>query len=162
MSRRTGRGTTDKQYYETVTGLYGNVGVAFARHGVRVANCNYRLHPEVKILGMLDDVAAATDFIRERFPSAPIILMGHSAGAHLASAAVLLDSGPHVDVDALVLVSGVYDIKRAVDFDSEDNREKYLFPLFGRSGEEQGTASTLTAVVPRPVRLDTSATGLCS
>ena len=137
----------DKQYFESTTGLYGNVGVAFARHGVRVANCNYRLHPEADLGGMLDDVAAATAFIRDRFPTAPIVLMGHSAGAHLASAAVLLDDGPRVAVDGLVLVSGVYDIVRAVEFDSVDNREKYLFPLFGRTAEEQATASTLPALL---------------
>jgi len=137
----------DKQYFETATGLYGNVGVAFARHGVRVANCNYRLHPEAQLHGMLDDVAAATAFVRGLFPAAPIVLMGHSAGAHLASAAVLLDDGPHVDVDGLALVSGVYDIARAVEFDSVENREKYLFPLFGRTAEEQATASTLPALL---------------
>lgn len=137
----------DKQYFESTTGLYGNVGVALTRHGVRVANCNYRLHPEVKIPGMLDDVAAATAFIRAKFPSAPVVLMGHSAGAHLASAAAVLEGGPKVEVDALVLVSGVYDIEQAVRFDSPDNRAKYLFPLFGDTPEEQAKASTLSALL---------------
>ena len=44
--------------------------------------------------------------------------MGHSAGAHLASAAVLLDDGPQTAVDGLVLVSGVYDIVQAIAVDS--------------------------------------------
>ena len=137
----------DKQYYEGVTGLYGNVGVAFARDGVRVANTNYRLSGEASLQEMLDDVDRATTFIRSRFPSAPIVLMGHSAGAHLASAAVLLDDGPQTPVDGLVLVSGVYDIVQAIDVDSEENREKYLYPLFGTDRAQQAQASTLPALL---------------
>ena len=132
----------DKQYWEFASGLYGNVGVALAREGIRVANINYRLFPEVKLRGMLDDVDAAADFVRERFPEAPVFLMGHSAGAHLSSAAALLPNGPKTRVDGLLLISGIYDVENAVDLDSRENREDILEPLFGESDGEQRAAST--------------------
>ncbi len=130
----------DKQFWEFATGLYGNVGVALAREGVRVANVNYRLFPEVKLPGMLDDVAAAVGFVEERYDR-PVILMGHSAGAHLAAATALLPGGPQVDVAGLVLVSGVYDIESAANLDTEENRAEIFEPLFGETGEEQSEAS---------------------
>ncbi len=130
----------DKELYEWVTGLYGNVGVALAREGFVVANTNYRLFPDVKLDGMLDDISAAVAFMHEKFPDASSTsLMGHSAGAHLASAAALIGDA---DVDALALVSGVYDIPQAVFVDSEENRDTILEPLFGDTEEEQATAST--------------------
>jgi acetyl esterase/lipase len=129
----------DKRFWEWFSGLYGNVGVALAREGFIVANIDYRLFPEVELPGMLDDVDAAVAFMGDRFPGSPVVLMGHSAGAHLASAAALLpeaSGGPGADVDGLVLVSGVYDIANAVAVDSADNRERILEPLFGDSADE--------------------------
>lgn len=130
----------DKRYWEFVSGLYGNVGVALAREGVRVASINYRLFPEVKLPGMLDDVAAAVEFVGDRYDQ-PVTLMGHSAGAHLAAAAALLPSGPEVDVAGLALVSGVYDIQQAAALDSEERRQTVFEPLFGDSDDEQDEAS---------------------
>ena len=142
----------DKQYWEFASGLYGNVGVALAREGARVANCNYRLFPDVLLDGMLNDVDAAVTSMRGRFPRAPIVLMGHSAGAHVASAAPLLPNGPRTDVDAQILVSGIFDIESGVENDSQENRDKILLPLFGETPAEQRLASTVdlfaTSAIP--------------
>lgn len=130
----------DKRLFEWVTGLYGNVGVALAREGFVVANVDYRLFPEVELDGMIDDVSAAVDFLHDVRPDASsMALMGHSAGAHLASAAALLGDA---DVDALALVSGVYDIPQAIRLDSQEQRDAVLEPLFGETAEEQARAST--------------------
>ena len=133
----------DKQYFEFASGLYGNVGVALAREGARVANCNYRLFPEVKLAGMLNDVDTAVNSMRSRFPQAPIVLMGHSAGAHLVSAAPLLPVGPQTAVDAMILDSGIFDIENGIASDSEENRQSILLPLFGETAAAQRTASTV-------------------
>jgi len=133
----------DKQYWEFASGLYGNVGVALAREGARVANCNYRLFPDVLLRGMLNDVDAAVTSMRGRFPRAPIVLMGHSAGAHLASAAPLLANGPRTEVDAQILVSGIFDIVSGIENDSQENRDQILLPLFGETVAEQQLASTV-------------------
>ncbi len=133
----------DKQYFEPFAGVYGNVGVALAREGVAVANCNYRLFPEVKLPGMLNDVEAAVSMMKNRRRGAPLAIMGHSAGAHLAAAAPLLEAGPQTDVDAMLLISGIFDIVSAVATDSPENRDEILLPLFGDSADQQVQASVI-------------------
>ena len=143
----------DKQFYEWVTGLYGNVGVALAREGFIVANINYRLFPEVKLDGMVDDVADAVDFVAERFPQAPLTLMGHSAGAHLAAftahapGALSERSENASRVTSSVLISGVYDIQNAALNDDEQARDEIFDPLFGASADDKAEASMTGALV---------------
>jgi acetyl esterase/lipase len=132
----------DKNYYEFASGLYGNVGVALAREGMRVANINYRLFPEHDLNDMLSDVDAAVSFVRGRFPSAPLWLMGHSAGAHLAASAALLTEGPQTEVDGLVLLSGIFDIEGAVALDPDQGSEVFV-PLFGDTPEERATGTVI-------------------
>jgi acetyl esterase/lipase len=143
----------DKQYFEPFSGVYGNVGVALGREGIAVANCNYRLFPEVKLPGMLNDVEAAVAMMRNRRRGAPVAIMGHSAGAHLASAAPLLPNGPLTDVDAMLLISGLFDIENGIAADSQENRDEILIPLFGETAEEQRQASTIDAL--RTTRIPT-------
>ena len=137
----------DKQFYEWVTGLYGNVGVALARSGFRVANINNRLFHEVKLDGMVDDVAAAVDFVADRFAAAPLTLMGHSAGAHIAafttySPEALAQRSKNADrVTSAVLVSGVYDVNNAAQLETEQVRADVFDPLFGSSEQEKAASS---------------------
>ncbi len=138
----------DKQYFQTFTGLYGNVGRALAKRGFVVANCNYRLFPDVKLGPMLDDVNDAVDFMRKRFPDAPLVIMGHSAGAHLASAAPLLDGGPRTAVDGMVLLSGLFDIENGVNRETDTKtKDEVLLPLFGATAAQQALASTRASLV---------------
>lgn len=78
----------DRKYYEAVTGLYSNVGVAMAREGIGSVVISYHLHPDAPLSEQLGDVAAALLWtkahIREYGGDADnIVVMGHSAGAHL-------------------------------------------------------------------------------
>lgn len=136
----------DKQYYEFASGLYGNVGVAFAREGFVVANCNYRLFPEAEIEEMLEDVDAAVAHVRERFPAAPIVLAGHSAGAHLAASAPLRADGPLTRVDGLALWSGLYEIESGMKHESEENIRDIFEPVFGTTPEERAVHSVRDAL----------------
>ncbi len=66
--------------------IYANVGWYFARHGVMLANIEYRLAPEFRYPAATEDVAAAVRWLRQnvqRFGGNPrrLFLMGHSAGA---------------------------------------------------------------------------------
>ncbi len=69
---------------------YGFAGRALAAHGFLVAIPDYRLVPEVRFPGFLEDGSAAVKWIRAnaaRFGGDPdrIVLAGHSAGAYNAA-----------------------------------------------------------------------------
>jgi acetyl esterase/lipase len=55
------------------------------RHNLTLASIGYRLVPEVTAREQAEDVAAAVAMIRRTFPRRPIVLAGHSAGAHLVA-----------------------------------------------------------------------------
>lgn len=73
--------------------------------------------------GPVQDVECAVDVAVARaraagVPVGPVVLLGHSAGAHLAAVSALAGPGlrgrcrsPHVPVDALVGLSGPYDVR---------------------------------------------------
>ena len=88
--------------------VYANIGRFYATRGIGVAVINYRLQPDVAWPAQVDDVRAAAAWIRgniERYGGQPdrIFLMGHSAGAHLASLVALTsDRG----VRGVIAVSG--------------------------------------------------------
>lgn len=68
---------------------YRFVGAALAARGYAVAIPDYRLHPEVRYEGFLQDAAAAVAWLRASPSGAaagrPLYLMGHSAGAYIAA-----------------------------------------------------------------------------
>ena len=64
---------------------YHFVAQAFTKQGYRVAIPDYRLYPEVKFPDFIEDGAAAVATLAQQFPDSPIVLMGHSAGAHIAA-----------------------------------------------------------------------------
>lgn len=55
------------------------------RHGLTLASTDYRLAPQVTARQSAEDVAAAVAAVRRARPGAAVILLGHSAGAHLAA-----------------------------------------------------------------------------
>lgn len=63
-------------------GLYRFIADSFAAEGYRVAVADYRLHPEVNFPSFIEDIAATIADIHTRNPDAPLIIMGHSAGAY--------------------------------------------------------------------------------
>lgn len=94
---------------------YRFVARSLAVAGYRVAVPDYRLYPEVAFPIFVEDGAAAVAEVRRRVPG-PVVLMGHSAGAHLA-VMLALDrrylAAEGVDADravtAAVGLSGPYD-----------------------------------------------------
>lgn len=69
---------------------YRFVGAALADRGYVTVLPDYRLYPEVKFPGFLDDAAHAVAWVQQHaqeFGGDPhrIVLMGHSAGAHTAA-----------------------------------------------------------------------------
>ena len=95
--------------------MYRFVAAALANRGFTVAVPDYRVHPEARFADFMDDAARAVAFVRERL-EAPVTLVGHSAGAHIA-AMLALDRAwlgryglsPDRCVAALVGLSGPYD-----------------------------------------------------
>jgi len=78
--------------------IYGNIGRYLAAHGVGVAVISYRLLPDVSWTAQIEDVAAATAWVYEHIASyggnpEALFLMGHSAGAQLATR-IALDPAP--------------------------------------------------------------------
>lgn len=100
---------------------------AFRARGYGVASINYRMPPTVGVEQEPKDVAAAILFLRSRaselgFDPDRIVLMGHSAGAHLA-ALVATDAtylGKALPaIRAVVLLDGAgYDLTRERDDDT--------------------------------------------
>ena len=108
-------------------------GIAVVNATLRGANSTFRFP------GPVQDVLCAVDFAGARMAdrglrAAPLILFGHSSGAHLAALAGLgasrdRDDCPYGDasVDGLALLSGIYDPATAADVAE---------PLFGLTPQE--------------------------
>jgi acetyl esterase/lipase len=106
--------------------LYPFVGQAFASRGYLVAIPDYRLYPQVRYPGFLEDGAAAVAALAERTGAGrggrPLFLAGHSAGAYIA-AMLALDRrwlGGCPAVDAAVGLAGPYDF---LPLEDEDLRQ---------------------------------------
>lgn len=117
------------------------IAAHMARHfharGYAFASINYRLVPNVSVEQQADDVAAALASLIGR-ARRPVMLVGHSAGAHLAA---LVGSDPRylaayrIPPDAIagvVLLDGAgYDVPRQIDTAGPLLRRMYL-RAFGR------------------------------
>jgi len=104
--------------------LYVALGRAFARHGIGTVIVNYRLSPKVKHPAHAEDVAKAVAWTRENIAKYGgdidrIVLMGHSAGGHLAA---LLATDPAylkaeklepANIRGVIAVSALYEIDPA-------------------------------------------------
>ncbi|HRD74315.1 MAG TPA: alpha/beta hydrolase [Hyphomicrobiaceae bacterium] len=95
---------------------YGFVGGAIASIGATCVIPDYRLYPKVRWPVFQEDAAAAVAWVARNVPGIerrPLVLMGHSAGAHLA-AMLALDprwlraAGANRPVDGLIGLSGPY------------------------------------------------------
>jgi acetyl esterase/lipase len=110
--------------------IYRFLGTGFAGDGLKVAIPNYRLAPEVVFPAFVEDIALAVREIRNSLgPERPVFLMGHSAGAQIASliaydpqylAGVGLDQ---CDLAGFIGVSGPYDFLPIIN-----PRYKDVFP----------------------------------
>jgi len=62
--------------------IYKFLAEGFTKDGYDIAVPNYRLYPETKYPGMIEDTAKAIAFMETQYPDRPLVLMGHSAGAY--------------------------------------------------------------------------------
>jgi acetyl esterase/lipase len=68
--------------------LYPLLAAAFTWRGYAVVVPNYRLYPSARFPDFVEDAALAIKWVQdnaEQFHSAPMFLMGHSAGAHIGA-----------------------------------------------------------------------------
>ncbi len=105
----------DRRFHRWMTGLYSNVGAALARRGIAAAVLGYRqLTDDVR--PSIDDLRRALDFLAEHAPGAgapagKLVLMGHSAGAHLAGW-LALDPDRRGQAKGWIALAGFYDVAR--------------------------------------------------
>lgn len=92
--------------------------------GAQCVLLEYDLAPESKISDIVSQVNQALNFIREQdWRTDEVILVGHSAGAHLAASSL-----GHPLISEMVLLSGIYDLRpiqsthlnHALNLSSED------------------------------------------
>lgn len=106
--------------------------------GANVANLEYRLMPDVRLADVVADTLLGIAAVAGRFPSSDLILIGHSAGAHLAVST--LDHAVIASrIRGAIALSGVYDLRpvRASSLQDEIGltaEEVERFTLGPRSG----------------------------
>jgi len=143
-----------KDYVALVTGLYGSIGMALAKRGVVTIVQSYRLTPEVKIDGIVDDVMAALRWTQAHAGEHGgdphrVFMMGHSAGGHLV-ALVGADEALHRSrgmdpraVSGYIPLSAVWDIAGMhAEHDAEWNA-KVTIPVFGAGPEQWAVHSPI-------------------
>jgi len=93
------------------------LGQALASRGTGVVIADYRLFPSVRYPAFIQDGALAVGWAARRFGSAKLFLMGHSAGAYIASMlaantaylrAVAVD---RLKLGGLIGIAGPYDLQ---------------------------------------------------
>ena len=81
--------------------------------GLRVAVMSYSLTPAVTLERIVDQARRATAFVASRYPG-PLIVAGHSAGAHLAAMVHATDWAaeglPGIMLTGGIGISGLYDL----------------------------------------------------
>lgn len=132
-------------------------GPLFAKEGYVFVAINYRFIPHVSTKEMMGDVAKAIAWVHQHIaeyggdPNA-IVVMGHSAGAHLA-ALVCTDgrylAAEHCPMTALngcvPIDVSVYDIAKKIEFDGHPLEGIYA-TVFGNTAESQQELSPITYV----------------
>ena len=103
--------TLPKQHYRFIA-------QTMAQNGYSVVIPDYRLYPQVKFQQIMADATAVVEWTKQTLLSAdntsrPLILMGHSAGAHIAAMLTANENylGPelHQNISAFVGLAGPYD-----------------------------------------------------
>ncbi len=145
----------DKDYYQSFTGLYGNIGVVLARYGIGTVVVNYRLNGEAPIDLQLNDVSKSIAWTFNNIKNyggdaTNIFLMGHSAGAHMIS---LLGTDTHylaqrgISADAIrgyIPMSAIFDLPYMVAHNDEEFNNQYSYRVFGKENAVLKKYSPLT------------------
>ena len=99
---------------------YGFAGAALAARGITTVIADYRLYPEVKFPAFVQDAALAYRWVHENLAkprSRPIVLIGHSAGAHIAALLAVNPSYLRAAGTALPAPSGLIGLAGPYAFD---------------------------------------------
>jgi arylformamidase len=105
--------------------------------GFGFASVEYSLAPTVRVETMVEECIAAVEKIKSLQPGTPIVLGGHSAGAHLA-----LSVAQQIHVQELLLVSGVFDLRPLVSttinvaLELDELGAEEVSPILNRFGVE--------------------------
>ena len=87
------------------------IAPAFTGAGIHVALVNYLLCPEVSIAALVEAAKACLPAIRSEAAQAlPLVLSGHSAGAHLAVELALAQGAADPPIAGVAALSGIYDL----------------------------------------------------
>jgi arylformamidase len=87
--------------------LYSHLAAGPLAHGTAVGMVGYDLAPAVELAVIVEQTKAAVAFAAER-TALPVVVAGHSAGAHLAAMAV---ADAAVPTSHGVAISGVFDLE---------------------------------------------------
>lgn len=108
--------------------MYKFVGEAFASNGYTTVLPNYRLHPDVIYPEFAVDAAKAVAWTRKTYDR-PVVLIGHSAGAHISSLLALDDSYlPAQNVKRCEALAGWIGLAGPYDFKVYDPPFTEIFP----------------------------------
>lgn len=132
---------------------FSHLALPYLAQDINVALINYRLAPSVRMGDIAADCGRALRMLHQkaaalRFDANAIWLMGHSAGAHLATLIAALNAAP---VRGVCGLSGIYDL--------EPIRLSYLNEALHLSPADALQASPLQLAMPAGVRAVLSAGG---
>lgn len=133
-------------------GQLAPVGRYLTQQGFSAVTMNYRLAPEVTYKGMLEDIATVVRMI-EADPQLyglqddfSLVMMGYSAGGHLAALTSVLEERLGIQPVALCIgLAGIYDLERIID-----GRDGAILvePATMVVGNESAATASPTALVP--------------
>jgi acetyl esterase/lipase len=126
--------------------MYRLISVPFLQRGYRAVVLGYRTYPDGKVADQVDDLAMAVDHFVQKYggvggEKTPVVLMGHSSGAHISLLAALKGRIPNVD--AIIAASGVYDCAAQVEHEQtlEVDQLSPLSPVTGMQRESMNRYS---------------------
>lgn len=117
--------------------------------GYDVALINYPLSPELGVMDIVAAAAAALPVLAELTDNAPLILVGHSAGAQIAVELAMSAPPISAPIAGIVSISGVFDLEPLLD--TSVNAKLGLDPASARAASplhrvRPGAPRTLFAV----------------
>ncbi|MCZ8326218.1 MAG: alpha/beta hydrolase [Sphingomonadaceae bacterium] len=120
-----------------------------AADGFDVAVINYPLSPELGVMAIVAAAAAALPVLAELTDHAPLILVGHSAGAQIAVELAMSAPPASAQIAGIVSISGVFDLEPLLD--TSVNAKLGLDPATARAASPihrvvSGAPRTLFAV----------------
>ncbi len=94
----------DKSNFRFIAGPLNSVGL-------NVTLANYPLCPQVTLAELVECASEAPAAVRSMAQNVPLILAGHSAGAHLAVELAMRDLAQAPPIAGIVAISGVFDLR---------------------------------------------------